>query len=169
METKKLGKPTDQRNAMLRGLVTDLLWNGKIETTLDRAKATAKLAEKYITIAIRSYEDVITETKTVAGKNGKEKQVKVTRDGAKKLAARRNLLGKLYGRKEQRAKGEKKDAFKARTESIKNPLIEKLFDEIAPKYAERAKTSGQGGGYTRVLKTTVRRGDNAQLAIVELV
>ena len=79
------------------------------------------------------------------------------------------LERKLYDRQEQRAKGEKKSAFVARTESIKNPLIEKMFDEIAPKYAERAKEVGKGGGYTRVLKTTVRRGDNAQLAIVELI
>ena len=169
MITKKLGKNTDQRNAMLRGLVTDLLWNGKIETTFDRAKAAARLAEKYITIAISGYEDVITETKTTTTKNGKEKQEKVSKDGAKKLAARRKLIAKLYDRQEQRAKGEKKSAFVARTEAIKNPLIEKMFDEIAPKYAERAKEVGKGGGYTRVLKTTVRRGDNAQLAIVELI
>lgn len=169
MNTQKLGKNTDQRNAMLRGLVTDLLWNGKIETTFDRAKATARLAEKYITIAIRSYEDVITETKTITDKKGKEKQVKVSRDGAKKLAARRTLMAKLYGRKEVRVKGEKKEAYKARVEAVKNPLIEKIFDEYAPKYADRAKELGNGGGYTRVLKTTVRRGDNAQMAIVELV
>ena len=105
MITKKLGKNTDARNAMLRGLVTDLLWNGKIETTFDRAKAAARLAEKYITIAISGYEDVITETKTVTAKNGKEKQEKVTKDGAKKLAARRKLIAKLYDRQEQRAKG----------------------------------------------------------------
>ena len=49
------------------------------------------------------------------------------------------------------------------------PLVEKLFDEIAPKYAERAKEKGQKGGYTRVVKTTIRRGDNAQMAIAELV
>lgn len=169
MNTQKLGKASDQRNAMLRNLVTDLLWNGKIETTVDRAKATQRLAEKYITIAIRAYDDVITETKTVTGKNGKEKQTKATRDGVKRLAARRRLLAYLYDRKEQRVKGEKKSAYVARTEAIKYPLIEKLFDEIAPKYADRAKEVGQGGGYARVLKTTVRRGDNAQLALVELI
>ena len=169
MNTQKLGRNTDQRKAMLRGLVTDLLWNGKIETTFDRAKATQRLAEKYITIAIRAHEDVITETKTVTDKKGKEKQVKVSRDGAKKLAARRSLMAKLYNKKEARVKGEKKEAYKARVEAIKNPLIEKIFDEYAPKYADRAKELGQGGGYTRVLKTTVRRGDNAQMAIVELI
>ena len=169
MDTKKLGKNTDQRNAMLRGLATDLLWNGRIETTFDRAKAAARLAEKYITIAISGYEDVVTETKTTATKTGKEKQVKVTKDGPKKLTARRRLMGLLYDRQEKRAKGEKKAAYVARTEAIKYPLIEKMFDDLAPKYADRAKEVGQGGGYTRVLKTTVRRGDNAQLAIVELI
>ena len=169
MNTQKLGKNTDQRKAMLRGLVTDLLWNGKIETTYDRAKAAARLAEKYITIAIRSYEDVVTETKTTTDSKGKEKQVKVTHDGAKKLAARRSLMAKLYNREEKRIKGEKKSAYKTRIASIKNPLVEKIFDEYAPKYAERAKELGNGGGYTRVLKTTIRRGDNAQMAIVELI
>ena len=63
METKKLGRASDQRQAMLRGLVTDLLWYGKIETTLDRAQATSKLADKYITLAINTYQDIVTEEK----------------------------------------------------------------------------------------------------------
>lgn len=78
-------------------------------------------------------------------------------------------MAKLYVKNEQRAKGEKKEAFEARTQGIKYPLIEKLFDDLAPKYDARATEKGQKGGYTRVIKTSVRRGDNAQLAIVELV
>ncbi len=163
MSNSKLGKPTDQRLALVYNQATDLLWYGKIETTLDRAKEVARIAEKCITIAKDGYKDVVTEEKTTTDAKGKEKKVKVSRDGAKKLNARRKLLALLYDRQEQKAKGEKKEAFEARTNGVKHPLIEKLFDEYAPKYEDRK------GGYTRVLKTTVRRGDATQLAIVELV
>ena len=64
METKKLGKPTDQRLAMLSNLASDILWYGHIETTFDRAKAAARLVEKVITLAINSYEDVVTTEKS---------------------------------------------------------------------------------------------------------
>ena len=75
----------------------------------------------------------------------------------------------LYDRQEKRQKGEKLAAFEARTQGIEMPLGEKIFDEYAPRFAERAKEKGQKGGYTRVLKTTIRRGDNAQMAIAELL
>ena len=163
MSNKKLGKPTDQRLALVSNLASDLLFYGRIETTLDRAKEAAKLAEKCITIAKNAYKDVVTEEKKSVDSKGKEKVVKVSKDGTKKLNARRKLLAILEDRQEQRQKGEKKEAFVARTNGIKHPLIEKLFDDYAPKYEER------NGGYTRVIKTSVRRGDNAQLAIVELV
>ncbi|MBQ8468533.1 MAG: 50S ribosomal protein L17 [Clostridia bacterium] len=163
MSTKKLGKPTDQRVALVTNLATDLLWHGRIETTLDRAKEASKLAEKCITIAKKGYADVVTEEKTSTDSKGKEKKVKVSKDGAVKLNCRRKLLALLDDRQEQKTKGEKKEAFEARTNGIKHPLIEKLFDDYAPKYADR------NGGYTRILKTEIRRGDNAQLAIVELV
>jgi len=169
MSTKKLGRATDQRLAMVANLATDLLWYGRIETTLDRAKEAAKYAEKCITIAIRGYGDVITDEKKTVDSKGKEKTVSINKDGVKKLNARRRLLSKLENRQEQRVKGEKKAAFAARTGEIKNPLIEKLFDELAPKYVQRAEEKGTAGGYTRVIKTNLRRGDNAQLAIVELV
>lgn len=169
METKKLGKPTDQRKAMLRGLVSDLLWYGRIETTLDRAQAAGRLAEKYITLAVNSYKDVILEDKTTTDKKGKEVVKKVSKDGSSKLAARRKLLSLLYVKQEARGTNEKKDAFKTRTSAIAHPLIEKIFDDIAPKYAARAEEMGTKGGYTRVLRTKIRRGDSAQLAIVELV
>lgn len=169
MNTQKLGKPTDQRLALVSGLASDLLWHGRIETTLDRAKAACRYAEKCITLAVRAYEDVVTEEKTTKDSKGKETTVTITKDGPKKLAARRRLLALLQDRQEQRVKGEKKAAFKARKGDIKHPLIEKLFEDYAPKYAKRAEETGNGGGYTRVIKTSVRRGDNAQLAIAELV
>ena len=169
MDTRKLGKPTDQRLAMLSNLATDILWYGHIETTFDRAKAAARLVEKVITLAVNTYEDVVTTEKVTLDANGKEKKVTISKDGVKKLAARRKIIAMLEDRQEQRKKGEKIADFEARTQGIEMPLIEKIFDDIAPKYAERAKELGQKGGYTRVVKTNVRRGDNAQMALVELV
>lgn len=169
MNTQKLSMPTDQRNAMLRGLVTDLLWHGEIETNLTSAKAVSRLADKYITIAINSYTDVVSEERVATNSKGKETKTTVVKDGAKKLAARRTLMAKLYDKQEEKGKNEKKAAYKARTEQIQHPLIERMFDDLAPKYAKRAEELGTKGGYTRVIKTSVRRGDNCQMAIVKLV
>ena len=165
----KLGKPTDQKLAMVSNLASDLLWYGHIETTFDRAKTAAALAEKVITLAVDSYQDVVTVEKTTLDNNGKEKKVSVSKDGVKKLNARRKIISLLYDRQEKRQKGEKLSAFEARTQGIEMPLVEKIFDDYAPRYAERINEKGQKGGYTRVLKTTIRRGDNAQMAIAELV
>ena len=165
----KLGKPTDQKLAMVSNLATDLLWYGHIETTFDRAKSAAAYAEKIITLAVDSYEDVVTVEKKTLDNNGKEKTVSVSKDGVKKLNARRKIISMLYDRQEKRQKGEKLADFEARTQGIEMPLVEKIFDDYAPRYAERAKEKGQKGGYTRVLKTTIRRGDNAQMALAELV
>ena len=110
--TRKLGKTTDQRMAMLRQQVTDLLDKGKMETTVTRAKEIAPMTEKMITL-------------------GK----------AKDLASYRQAL-----------------AFITR-ESV----AKKVFDEIAPKYADR------NGGYTRITRVGVRRGDAAETAVIELV
>ena len=110
--TPKLGRPTDHRMAMLRAMVTYLLENGKIETTVTRAKEVGPLAEKMITL-------------------GKKNT----------LASKRQALSFI----------------------TKEDVVKKLFDEIAPKYAER------NGGYTRIIRIGVRRGDNAEMAIIELV
>ena len=77
----KLGKRTDQRMAMLKNQVSELLWYGQIETTVDRAKAVRSLAEKYITIAMRAYQDDVKVTKTVADAKGAKKEVVFTNDG----------------------------------------------------------------------------------------
>ena len=110
--TRKLGKTTAQRKAMLRQLVTDQLENGKIETTFYRAKEVQPVVEKMITL----------------GKKGN-------------LAAYRKALSFI----------------------TKEDVANKLFKEIAPKYADR------NGGYTRVTRTGARRGDAAEMAIIELV
>ena len=110
--TRKLGRPTDIRMSMLRGLVTYLLENGRLETTVYRAKEIRSLADKMITL-------------------GKKNT----------LASRRQALAFI----------------------TKEEVVVKLFNEIAPSYAER------NGGYTRVLKIGPRRGDGAEMAIIELV
>ncbi len=110
--TRKLGRPTDHRRAMLRGMVTYLLENGKIETTVTRAKEVSSMAEKMITL-------------------GKKNT----------LASRRAALAYV----------------------TKEDVVKKLFDEIAPAY------EGRSGGYCRIIKTGVRRGDAAEMCIIELV
>ena len=88
---RKLGRPTDQRMAMLRNQVSELLWYGQLETTLDRAKEVRALAEKYITLAIRTYQDDVKVTKTVTDAKGNKVAKEFTNDGPKKLAARPGL------------------------------------------------------------------------------
>ncbi len=109
--TRKLGRPTAHRNLMLRGMVTYLLENGKIETTVTRAKEVRALAEKMITL-------------------GK----------ANTLASRRAALAFI----------------------TKEDVVKKLFDQIAPAYADK------NGGYTAIYKLGPRRGDGAEMALIKL-
>ena len=109
---RKLGKPTDQRMAMLRAMTTYLLENGQIKTTVTRAKEVAPLAEKMITLAKKN-----------------------------NLASYRQALAFL----------------------TKEDVAKKLFDQIGPKYATR------DGGYTRVVRIGPRRGDAAEMAVIQLV
>lgn len=166
---RKLKRPTAHRMSMLKNLATNLLWYGRIETTLPKAKEVQAYAEKILTLAINSYEDTVKVTKKVVNDKGVTTNVEVLNDGPKKLNARRNIMRKLHTIKEVRQPGESKEAFKARTKDIKHPLIEKIFNELAPKYAKRKEELGVGGGYTRIIKTYTRQGDSAQMAIVELV
>ena len=94
---------------------------------------------------------------------------KVIKDGVKKLAARRKIMSLTYDIQFAKEPKESKAAYKARTKGINHPLIEKIFNEIAPKYAERKEQLGQGGGYTRRYLKGERRGDAAEVAIIELV
>lgn len=155
--------------AMLKNQVSELLWYGQIETTVDRAKAVRSLAEKYITIAMRAYQDDVKVTKTVADAKGAKKEVVFTNDGPKKLAARRRLMAELVDLQEIKGEKESKSAFRARIKDTKHPLIEKMFKEYAPKYDARKNEIGQGGGYTRILKTGTRRGDAAETCILKLI
>ena len=166
---RKLGMTTTRRMSMLKNQATKLLWYGRIETTEPRAKELQKYVEKIITKAINSYEDTIESTITVKDAKGKDTQKRVIKDGAKKLAARRQIMAKLHDIREEKGAKESKADYKARTKDVNHPLIEKIFNEIAPKYAQRKEELGQGGGYTRIYKLGERRGDAAAVAIIELV
>lgn len=166
---RKLGMTSDIRKSTLRNLASDLLWYGKVETTEARAKETRSYTEKLITLAMNVYEDNIETKKTETNDKGKEITVTVVKDGPRKLAARRKLMNSLFDLQEIRAFKEKNADFKKRTADINHPLIEKVFNEIAPKYAARKEELGQGGGYTRIVKLANRKGDAAQKAIIELV
>ena len=110
--TRKLGRASDHRDAMLRNMVTSLLEKGRMETTVTRAKEVRSLTEKMITLA-----------------------------GVDSLHNKRQAMAFI----------------------MKESVVKKLFDEIAPKYAER------NGGYTRILKLGPRQGDNAEVVFLELV
>lgn len=165
----KLGKTAEQRQAILRNQASELLWYGKITTTQARAKELQPYVEKIITKAIKVY-DLNEETETVTtDKKGKEVKTKSIKDSPKKLAVRRALMAKLRDLQEVKAFSEKKSDFRKRTADIQHPLMEKLFNEIAPKYAQRIDELGQGGGYTRIYLLGTRHGDGAEEAIIELV
>ena len=158
----KLGMTTTQRKAVLRNQASNLLWYGRLETTLGRAKELRPYTEKI------TYDDTIETTVTVKDKKGKDVTTKVLKDGPKKLAARRKIMTLVYDLQEQRGK-ETMTEFKNRTAGVRHPLIEKIFNEIAPKYAQRAEELKQRGGYTRIYQLGERRGDAAPTAIIELV
>ena len=169
MKIMKLGRPTDQRLAVLKNQASYLLWYGKIETTLEKAKAVKSYAEKIITLAVNSYEDTVKVEKEIVDAKGNKTTTEVINDGPKKLHAKRQIMKKVYPIKETQQEGESKSAFVKRTEDIKHPLVEKIFNVHAPKYATRKAETNNGGGYTRIIKTGTRKGDNAAMAIIELI
>lgn len=166
---RKLGKRTDQRVQMVYSQASDLLWYGKIETTLERAKEARKIAEKIITLAVKTYDDTVIVKKQKLNLKDEKIDVDFTNDGPKKLAARRKMIAELNPVKELKGDKESKKEYAERTKEIKFPLIEKIFTEYGPKYAKRKEELGQGGGYTRIIKLGNRRGDDAMKVILELV
>mgnify|MGYP001624319082 FL=1 len=165
----KLGRTSKERNALLRNQASQLLWYGRIETTAAKAKELRSYVEKLITKAVNTYDDNIEFEITQTDKKGKEIKATNIKDGPKKLAARRAIMAKTYDLQEIKGFNEKKSAYKERTKDVQHPLMDKLFNEIAPKYAARKEEVGQGGGYTRIYLLGERRGDGSETAVIELV
>lgn len=168
MANRKLGKPTDQRVAMLRNLTTALIWNGKIVTTETRAKEVRSIAEKMITLAVREYKNSETVEKDVMNEKGQISKVEKVQDLPSKLHARRQIMAYLYDVPELKKAKERKSAYKERTKDRAHPVVEKLFRDLAPKYDARIQ-EGMKGGYTRIYKLGARRGDAAPMVVLELV
>lgn len=169
MAQRKLGRPADQRKALLRNQVTNLIWYGRIETTLARAKEVRSVAERLITLAIRECENTVEVTKEFNNEKGQTVTMTVKNDSPSKLHARRLIMAYLYDVQEQKKDDENKKDFKARTKDVKHPCVEKLFQQIGPKYKARNAEKNCAGGYTRILKKGPRRGDAAEMVILELV
>ena len=166
---RKLGVNATQRLALIKNQASALLWHGKIETTEARAKEIASYVAKIITLAVNTYTDTVESEVKVADEKGKETTKTLVKDGNKKLNARRKIMTLVNDLQEVKGFKESKADFKKRTQTIKYPLIEKIFDEYAPKYAARKEEKGQGGGYTRIYKLGFRKGDAAEVAIIEMV
>ena len=166
---RKLGRTASQRKAMLRNLTTNLLWYGRIETTEAKAKEVRSIVDKMITLAIREYD----QTMEVEKKFSNEKQQIVTEtfvnDLPSKLHARRLMMAYLYDIKEPKKDDENKAEYRERTKDNKHPVVEKLFREIGPKYKARNAEKNCSGGYTRIYKLGPRRGDAAEMVVLELV
>ena len=170
---RKLGKTTDARLAMLRTQVSDLILHGKIETTEARAKEVKAIADSLISLAVKEKDNFETvdvkvsrakldskgnkETELVKSKNGKE-YLKVVREEVTEKR-QKDIPSRLNARRKMM-----KTLNKVKDENGKNiDLTSKLFNEIAPKY------EGRVGGYTRILKLGQRRGDAAEVVILQLL
>ncbi|MBR5947523.1 MAG: 50S ribosomal protein L17 [Clostridia bacterium] len=162
MPNRKLNKATDQRDAMLRNMVTAFLWNGKLVTTEARAKEVRPIAEKLITLAVSEYKNSETVKKTVYNEKEQQEVVDKIIDKPSKLHARRQIMAYLYDLPLTREPKEKAEDFRKRVKETPHPVVEKLFRELAPKY------DGTQGGYVRIYKLGPRRGDGAEVCMLEL-
>lgn len=166
---RKLGRTASQRKAMLRNLTTNLLWYGRIETTEAKAKEVRAIVDKMITLAIREYDQTVEIEKEFY--NEKKQIVKQTfvNDLPSKLHARRLMMAYLYDIQEAKQDDESKKEYKERTKDNKHPVVEKLFREYGPKYRARNAEKKCAGGYTKMYKLGARRGDAAEMVVIELV
>ena len=170
---RKLSRTASQRKALLRNQVTALLNNGKIVTTEAKAKEVKKIAEGLIALAVKEKDnfETVTVTAKVARKDANGKRVKEVVDGKKvtvydevQKEIKKDMPSRLHARRQMLkvlmpvvAEGDKKRDKK------EIDMVAKLFDEIAPKYV------GRNGGYTRMVKIGLRKGDAAMEVLLELV
>ena len=166
---RKLGRTASQRKALLRNLTTNLLWYGRIETTEAKAKEVRAIADKMITLAIREYDQTVEVEKEYTNEKKQIEKKTFVNDLPSKLHARRLMMSYLYDIKEQQNDDENKADYKERTKDNKHPVVEKLFREYGPKYRARNQEKNCSGGYTRMYKVGPRRGDAAEMVILELV
>ncbi len=166
---RKLGRTASQRKALIRNQVTNLIWYGRIETTLARAKEVRRMAERLITLAINECDNNVTVEKTFVNDKGQSTTQTFTNDAPSKLAARRRIMAYLYNVNVPMKEDETKKAYKERTAEVKYPCVEKMFREIGPKYKARNAEQNCAGGYTRILKKGPRRGDGAEMVVLELI
>ena len=169
MAQRKLGRTADQRKAMLRNQVTSLLWNGRIETTEARAKEVRRAAERLITLAVKECDNTVETTKETHNEKGQQITLNVVNDAPSKLYARRIMMSYLYQITDVQRADEDKADWKERTKDIKYPVVEKLFREYGPKFKKRNEEKGCAGGYTRIYKMGPRRGDAAEMCIIEII
>ena len=173
MPNRKMGRASDQRTAMLRNMVTAFVINGKLETTTARAKEVSAIVEKLITAAVKEKDNFTTKEVTVSaakldGKGKKVLTTKTSKSGKKYDVVDREIKTKTVTVDAPSRLAARRDAMywlhKSHDEEgvVVNP-VNKLYDEIAPRYAGRA------GGYTRVVKIGARRGDGSEMAVLEFV
>ena len=170
---RKLGRTSSQRKALLRNQVTDLLYYGKIVTTEAKAKEIRKIAEGIIALGVKECNnfDTVKVTAKVARKDKDGKRVKEVVDGKKvtvydevKKTIKKDQPSRLHARRQMnKVLYTVTDKTGKKNEAKKVDLTKKLFDEIAPKYADRK------GGYTRIVKIGQRKGDAAMEVLLELV
>lgn len=172
-KANRLSRTESQRNALLKGLVTSLILNGKVETTLAKAKAVKPLADSIVSLAIQEKDNVVEKEKTISSakldKNGKKVKVEKTSKNGKKYQVVDREIKKVTLKVDAPSKlAARRKMFKMINKIKDNngktiDLTEKLFNEIAPKY-EAGK-----GGYTRITKLVPRKGDGAEMAVIELI
>ncbi len=169
MAQRKLGRTADQRKALLRNQVTNLIWYGRIETTEARAKEVRRAAERLITLAVKECDNTVTVTKETHNDKGQLMNIEVVNDAPSKLHARRIIMSYLYELKDVQRADEDKADWKERTKDVKYPVVEKLFREIGPKFKARNEEKKCSGGYTRIYKLGPRRGDAAEMCLIEII
>ena len=169
MAQRKLGRTADQRKALLRNQVTNLLWYGRIETTEARAKEVRRGAERLIPLAVNEYDKTVEVTKETHNDKGQLMTIECVNDAPSKLHARRMIMSYLYELKDVQRADEDKADWKERTKDVKYPVVEKLFREIGPKFKARNEEKKCAGGYTRIYKLGPRRGDAAEMVILEIL